>query len=60
MILPTIEECMELDENGEGWCISCGTSGQGAEPDAEKYTCDECGKPSVYGAGQLAILGLVK
>jgi predicted RNA-binding Zn-ribbon protein involved in translation (DUF1610 family) len=51
---------MELDTNGEGWCIACGASGQAAEPDAEEYECDECGKHAVYGAAQLALLGLIK
>lgn len=29
-----------------------------AEPDARKYVCESCGKPKVYGAAELAMMGL--
>ena len=33
----------------DGICGACGEVGQFAEPDAEGYTCDDCGKPEVMG-----------
>lgn len=33
-----------------GFCIACGKSQDGCEPDAARYTCQNCGKPAVYGA----------
>ena len=38
-----------------GFCITCGAEAEGVEPDAEKYTCEACGAPGVYGAEQLLI-----
>jgi hypothetical protein len=39
-----------------GFCIACGEEAEGVEPDAEKYRCESCGSPSVYGAEQLLIM----
>lgn len=36
-----------------GFCIACGCEADGVEPDAEKYECDSCGFPGVYGAQEL-------
>lgn len=36
-----------------GICLACGEETDGVEPDAERYTCDTCGEPQVYGAEQL-------
>lgn len=48
-----------VDENS-GWCKSCQEfTGQFAEPDAERYDCDSCGNPTLYGAEQALILGLI-
>ena len=33
-----------------GFCIKCGEEQGGCEPDAEKYECESCGTPTVYGA----------
>jgi len=56
-------ECTEEDfryhqDNNDGICLECGewTDG-GVEPDAEGYTCEECGCDSVCGADQALILG---
>lgn len=33
-----------------GFCIECGFQSDECEPDAAEYICDDCGKPTVYGA----------
>jgi len=38
-----------------GFCIACGEDADGCEPDAERYTCEVCGAPAVYGAETLLI-----
>lgn len=36
-----------------GFCKACGAKAHNVEPDAERYTCESCGKPEVYGAEQM-------
>ena len=45
-------EAVEADDN-IGFCTACGAEHYGIEPDARKYTCEECGENSVYGAQEL-------
>lgn len=40
-----------------GVCLACGNDQDGTEPDAENYTCDECGESCVMGAQQILIAG---
>lgn len=56
--MPSMEHAMEMDEAGEGFCLACGET-QAAEPDACRDTCDCCGATKVYGAAELALMGLV-
>lgn len=56
--VPSMEEAMEMDDMGEGFCLACGET-QAAEPDARKYRCDCCGAAKVYGAAELVLMGLV-
>ena len=57
----TPERIMEACEryqrslDNPGFCITCGAEAEGVEPDAEKYTCEACGAPSVYGVEQILI-----
>ena len=39
-----------------GFCIDCGAEHDCCEPDAEKYDCESCGAPFVYGAEQLLLM----
>ena len=39
-----------------GFCIACGKSTEGVEPDARKYLCHACLLPAVYGAEELLIM----
>ena len=54
------DELMDAIQNDEmvGWCISCGEQHDCIEPDARGYTCEACGKPTVYGAEEILIGGL--
>ena len=56
----SLEEIQEADENMDGFCLSCGAQQSGCEPDARKYICEECEQPSVYGAAEILLMGLVK
>ena len=40
----------------EGFCINCGCSSMGVEPDAKEYRCDACGGFTLYGAEVLLLL----
>ena len=55
-----LDELTEAVQNDEmvGWCISCGEQHDCIEPDARRYTCEACGKSSVYGAEEILIGGL--
>lgn len=55
---PSVEQLENMDNNLEGFCLGCGEVQPGVEPDARKYVCDCCGKAKVYGAAELAIMGL--
>ena len=55
--MPSLEEIQTMDEAGDGFCLACGNE-QRAEPDARRYQCDACGAHKVYGAQELALMGL--
>ena len=57
----TADAVLEAATSGEsaGFCIACGAQTDGVEPDAREYRCDECGQPTVYGAEELLLEGLV-
>ncbi len=52
-----LQQIMEGD-NSEGFCLACGKRAYGVEPDARRYTCEDCGQPKVYGAEELLMMGL--
>jgi len=53
-----LDQILTAVESGEylGICIACGFEQEGVEPDARKYTCDDCGQPKVYGAEELLMM----
>lgn len=55
---PSITLLEELDADSMGFCLACGNSEMTVEPDAQRYTCNCCGKPKVYGASELTLMGL--
>ena len=56
---PSIEAVEEMDNNCEGFCIACGETQGGVEPDARRYECESCGEHMVFGGAELALMGLV-
>jgi hypothetical protein len=56
---PSLELAQDMDSNNQGFCLACGEIADGVEPDAAKYECECCGEPKVYGAAELAQMGLV-
>jgi hypothetical protein len=57
---PSVELAMVLQGNDEGFCLACGESNDGVEPDARRYECQCCGLPKVYGIEELTLMGLVR
>ena len=55
---PSAALLQELDDNNMGFCLACGETAEGVEPDARRYTCEGCGAPKVYGAAELALMRL--
>lgn len=53
----SIEDVLAAVEDGgnTGFCVACGDSCDGVEPDARGYLCDNCGKHEVYGAEELLL-----
>lgn len=39
-----------------GFCLACGKSAHGVEPDAQRYRCESCGRPAVYGAEEVLMM----
>lgn len=55
----TLEEYEAEQDEYTGRCLACGATAHGVEPDARKYTCEECDLPQVYGLEELLMMGLV-
>jgi hypothetical protein len=56
----TLEQIMQASDDQCGFCLACGAEADGVEPDARKYACEACGNKLVYGAEEIAMMGLVK
>lgn len=54
----TATRVMRAVESDEctGFCIQCGATAFGIEPDARGYKCDDCGAAAVYGAEELLFM----
>jgi len=55
----SIEQIEEAMESQSGFCTACGEESDCVEPDARRYECNNCGENRVYGAEELALMGLV-
>ena len=55
-LLDIVMELLEEGEDTMGVCTACYETFDGVEPDAERYTCESCGKQTVYGAEQYLLL----
>lgn len=56
----TLEQIEEADAELGGFCIACGEEAYGVEPDARNYECESCGERQVFGAAEIALMGLVE
>ena len=56
---PTLSHVEQMLEEDQGFCLACGETQDGVEPDARKYKCECCGEEKVYGAAELVLMGLV-
>lgn len=52
-------EYFDLQDNG-GICLGCDATQSQVEPDVRRVTCQSCGKPFVYGAAQLLVMGRIE
>ena len=50
----------EANEGYPGFCLSCGTTNDGVEPDAVGYLCEECGAEKVCGLEYGFLMGRVR
>lgn len=50
-------EYVAATEDYLGYCTACGEERSECEPDARNYKCEGCGKPSVFGAEELMLMG---
>jgi|TARA_R110000765_G_scaffold120939_3_gene216914 predicted RNA-binding Zn-ribbon protein involved in translation (DUF1610 family) len=57
MITFDIDEIMAACESYDylGFCTACGAEHDGVEPDAQGYTCEDCGEQAVEGAENILI-----
>lgn len=56
-VLQELNTLIEATDDMLGYCLACGYEQDSVEPDACKYTCEECGKNQVYGAEELILMG---
>lgn len=56
---PSSSMLNDMDNNSEGWCLVCGETVEGCEPDAERYKCECCNESLVFGPFALALRNLV-
>ncbi len=42
-----------LSLDNPGFCLECGAEVDGVEPDAQRYKCEVCGEPAVFGCEEL-------
>lgn len=57
-LMPSVALLEEMVNESQGFCLSCGEVHESIEPDARRYECDCCGAEKVYGAEELALMGL--
>jgi len=55
-----IRDIQSASEDNIGFCVACGAERCYTEPDARGYECDDCEEPQVYGAEEIAMMGLVR
>lgn len=57
----TVKQLEHADRLQLGFCLACGKqTNHHVEADAKDYLCDFCGHDGVWGAGAIAIAGLIR
>lgn len=59
-VVETEEEMYAINDSEEGFCLSCGNTRSGVEPDARRYPCECCGENIVYGFQELLFMDLIQ
>ena len=54
----TLDQVMQAvaQDDGIGFCRSCGEEAYNVEPDARNYECESCGLREVFGAEELLLM----
>jgi hypothetical protein len=55
---PVVRESDLYGDESLGFCIACGKTAYGVEPDARRYTCEHCDEALVYGLEELILMGI--
>jgi hypothetical protein len=55
----TEAEYRSQSEEYAGFCLGCGETADGVEPDLCRAVCPGCGQPKVYGLQELLFMDLV-
>ena len=55
---PVVSAKTLYNDGNLGFCLACGSTAHGVEPDARRYTCEGCGAAKVYGLEELVLMGL--
>ena len=59
-VIETEDEMYAVNSSDEGFCLGCGSTRSGVEPDARRYPCESCGEDLVYGFQELLFMDLLK
>jgi len=57
IITLTEEQYQDAEDQYIGYCIECGGERDSCEPDARNYSCEDCGKNTVFGVPELLLMG---
>lgn len=59
-VIETEDEMYAVNGSDEGFCLGCGNTQAGVEPDARRYRCESCAEHLVFGFQELLLMGLLK
>ncbi len=58
-VMTEAEYSHSRNHENEGFCLGCGETADGVEPDARGYECENCEAKLVYGLEELLMMGLL-
>lgn len=59
-VMETEDEMYGVNCSEDGFCLGCGSTQGGVEPDARRYPCESCGDHLVFGFQELLLMGLLR